>query len=123
MGVRYTLKCNECGEKWTVDQGYGMMASDRKVVIKSFKSQYTSKVKSLIKDAPVPPYGFAYRVCKCNSCEKFVSVPSIVRGEIQFYEPCPDCKMEVVPQDENLTKLICPKCGGKVTAETDMFWD
>ena len=123
MGHCYKLKCDCCGELWNVRVGYGMMASDKKVVIESFQLQYQSQVKELIKDAPVPPYGFAYRLCRCNSCKNILSVPSIIRNDIKFQEPCSFCGNEVELLDDKSEKLDCPRCDGKVLTEDISFWD
>lgn len=123
MGYRYKLRCDDCGGQWNVKVGYGMMASDKKVVIESFQPEFQPQVTEMIKDAPVPPYGFAYRLCKCSFCKNILSVPSIIRKDIKFREPCPVCGKEVELLDDKSEKLDCPNCNGKVSTEDISFWD
>ncbi|OON85859.1 hypothetical protein BXO88_10505 [Oribacterium sp. C9] len=123
MGISHELVCTKCNSKWDIKLGYGLMASDRKFVVNSFKSRYTAHVKNMIKDTPIPPYGFAYRLCICNTCKNIISVPSIVLDDKKFAEACPNCGKELELLPEDLEKLNCPKCNGSIKVESTSYWD
>lgn len=123
MGVNYIMRCHGCKAIWDLNLGYGLMAGERKNIIKCFRAQSKARVKSMIEEATVPPYGFAYRMCRCDKCGEILSVPSIVLGDKKFLESCPSCHGQVVLLDEDIDKVSCPKCKGKVTIETTSIWD
>ena len=123
MGQHYSLKCSECNSQWKLSTGYGIGAGNRKFIIESFNPKYKAKVKGLIEALPVPPYGFSIRICKCNSCKNLVSVPTILKGDMKFVEPCPDCGKDVELLDEDFRNLTCPKCNCKVVIENITLWD
>ena len=123
MSVQYEMHCRSCNKTWSVSTGHDMLDGYKDNVVNHFTAPYRQKVADMIRDLPVPPYGFSHAIGTCPVCKEILSVPMIKAGERFFAQPCPICDGEVKIHEGKPEDLVCPLCGGTLEVKLDMFAD
>ncbi|MCR4652095.1 MAG: hypothetical protein K5744_00160 [Eubacterium sp.] len=123
MSVQYEMRCKTCNKTWNVTTGHNMLDGYKDNVLNHFAAPYHDKVADLIRDLPVPPYGFSHVPGTCKACKEILSVPVIRSGDRFFAEPCPICKGEVQLHEGKPEEMVCPICGKPLEVKNVTFAD
>ncbi|MCR5675521.1 MAG: hypothetical protein K6G16_07430 [Lachnospiraceae bacterium] len=114
MGQLVEGTCKNCGKKWELRLGYGLMHGRAADVAALFPSDVRRELPLEEMRRMDVPWSFAYEPAVCAYCRDIVTVPVLRVGKegTEYVGGCSVCggAAERVPREE-LEKAKCPDCG------------
>ena len=129
MGEGITIECKSCDYKKSFTLGVGMMYASLENVISQVSPKRREDVLNIIHNEEVYEVNYQHKLFFCSHCHNLESRFDyfILYNNNKKYKPifcCPECRKKLIPVEEPIENIPCPKCGKKaLTKFVSMMWD
>lgn len=130
MGFKIIASCKKCTYEKNFMLGQGYQDYKIEAIIKYFQGDDKNKIRSLIEKNDIDRFLFNIYLTSCDSCRTINETPIIKIQtksciSICIGDSCKSCKkkLRILSQNNEITQVPCPNCGGILTIQNIGFWD